>query len=44
MTELVAPEARTILVVGDRKAIEGELKALKRGPVRPVTPDGRPAR
>jgi zinc protease len=44
MTELVAPEARTILVVGDRKAIEPELKALKRGPVRAVTPDGRPAR
>ncbi|HWE38592.1 MAG TPA: pitrilysin family protein [Isosphaeraceae bacterium] len=44
MTELVAPEARTVLVVGDRKAVEPELKALKRGPVRPVTPDGRPAR
>lgn len=44
MTDLVSPDARTVLVVGDRKSISKDLQALKRGPVRPVTPDGQPVR
>jgi len=42
LAEVVAPADRTILVVGDRKAVEPKLKALKFREVRPVTPDGRP--
>jgi len=33
---------RTILVVGDRKAVEPGLKALGVGEVRPIDPDGKP--
>lgn len=43
MVEVVRPEARVVLVVGDRKTIEPELKALKRfRRIVPVSPDGTP--
>ena len=43
MAELVRPSHRTVLVVGDRKAIEPKLKALGFAEIRVVTPDGVPA-
>ena len=42
LAEVVAPAARTVLVVGDRKAVEPGLKRLKPLELRPITPDGLP--
>ena len=43
MAAVVAPAERTVLVVGDRRAIEPELKKLGFREIRVVTPDGLPA-
>ena len=42
MSELAAKRSRTILVVGDRKAIEPSLKALGLGEIRILDTDGKP--
>jgi zinc protease len=42
MVEVVAPAARVVLVVGDRRAVEPKLKDLGFRKVRLVTPDGLP--
>ena len=43
MAAVVAPAERTVLVVGDRRAIEPKLRALGFREIRDVTPDGLPA-
>lgn len=43
MAAVVAPAERTVLVVGDRRAIEPKLKELGFREIRVVTPDGLPA-
>jgi zinc protease len=42
MTEVVAPADRVILVVGDRKAVEPELRKAGLAKIRVVTSDGKP--
>ena len=42
LAEVVAPAARTVLVVGDRKSVGPDLQGLKSLEIRPITPDGQP--
>jgi zinc protease len=44
MTDVVSPAERFILVVGDRKAVEPELKKAGMDRVKPVTIDGKPVK
>ena len=44
MAEVVSPKERVVLIVGDRKTVEPNLRALGYSKVRLVTPDGLPAR
>ena len=43
MTEVVAPAERVILVVGDRKTVEPELRKAGLTKIQVVTYDGKPA-
>ncbi len=44
MNQVVAPDERTILIVGDRKSVEPKLKAMGFKDIRIVDPDGKPVR